>query len=646
MDGTTLMAAWRALLFAFAATQFVPSAPADPQPPDNDVVALQSTLDQLRALLGSAVSATDEHVLREVSLHAVPISLTADQTTRSEIKASGRDIYVPLSFVADLYTAAQVEAVGGGSAAMLAYFRSVTDAVMYRNHPFVPIEEFFGLSGDRRTHMQSAETKQQINSYVIAAVMFVLAHELGHQARNAVYTPTDSDAVMRQKETVADEWGAEAMLSAGYSPLLGVRLATYVLDVHEQYVPAGYQGSHPPSPDRALHLLEKYGDQDLALAKKKAPGAAKDYVQSISAWKQELLEMRQRRADRTIEKLEGASAAGETLASETLAVDYMSGLGVTRDSKKGLLYFRRAAHEGDFWAQAALGYMYLSAANVSTDLAQARLWLGLADMAGSIWATANLSVGTTMTTNKPADAASWCQGKCVVDILTPPLRRCMSSLRSECVDACVNHNDGHFNKGQCERQLCNNVSDQERAFGRCFVEPDSGMWQSCATTCNVANSAPTSAQMRTDEFGNALRQVMESGSGDFASIRVDEKPRGPGETDRDYTVRLPLPDMNDCDVTVYGDSESGVSYTCYQYLGGDEGEANRAFGIVVERLNKELANLGELACDGSRRVPENGRKECVATPRSYRVNLRARLASVRHAGKTSFAVSLWVDTKP
>jgi TPR repeat protein len=663
MRGRRIFPGMLAVAVAMSAAVAILGAIADPSAPlaNADAEVLRATMSQGRDLLAASASPDDARIIRNVTIRVAPDLIQAHSAAAS-ITMSGRDVVVALSLAHELSLAAEiqyVERVFGISNLMQLYFRHFNEAWMYNGRKLLSIEDFVFLDEAGRTKLHSPEIRRQLQGWLEYALIFALAHELGHHARNALYLANDPDEEKRKKERIADEWATEAMLAAGYSPLHGVMLLTILMDFQERNLPSGYQSSHPPTAERALHLLNKYRAQQHAIYQSPRYSSIplKTYIALEEQWAKELEAMRQRRATRTIANMEQQSSAGDVDASTSLAIDYMNGIGVPRDAVKAALYLERAATAGDFWAQSTLGVMYSNGALGAPDFARARFWMGLAAVVGEKAALANLN-----TVSKIAPPVSWCQGKCTLDAALANLTPCVTRERSGCIDSCE-HRYGHT-RSECENRFCNNMSDEQRYFSRCFVAPSAGTWQACAASCDpTASPMPVSTgsnlvpgtpsfgakqAVPADDFGRVFQQVVEAARQDFASIRATAMPRDSEDTSTDYKARLSLPGMTDCLVTVYDNTGISSNYVCDQYRGHDSREAIRTYRSVVSRVNSALAIIGVGPCTESVRRTGSRIPRDVTECRSKLlggVEVRVRQTNTTYAStaSTDCTTDLWVD---
>lgn len=634
-----------------------PVKPANPE-----AATLLTALNRASDLLAASASPEDAMVIRNVKLHVSP-DVIRHHSAVSAITAKGRDVYVALSLAYELSLAAEIQYVErtfGVPDLMRRYFRHFHESYQYEGRKLLPIGEFAFLDDAGRARLGSPEVRRLIAGWVDYALTFTLAHELGHQVRNALYLPEASNVEKRQMEQRADEWGAEAMLAAGYSPLHAMMLLTELMEFQEQILPAGFEGSHPPTPDRALHLLEKYRAQQHAIYQtpRYSMVPLETYLRLEEQWVKELEAMRQRRAERTLTSMEQKSAAGDTDASEALAIDYMHGIGVPRNATKGELYLGRAASAGDFWAQSTLGVYYANGLLGQPNFAKSRLWLELAARVGEKAAQTSLAVIA-----KTAPPTPWCQGKCVFDAVVADLKPCEDRARARCINSCE-HDYGHSH-AECENRYCNDLSEEQRYFDRCFEEPSAERWQSCRMSCGPATiTAATAADTPTgsppaearqalplDDFGRALTQITAAARQDFTAVRGSAEARQPDDIFTIYQARQSLPGMTDCQVMVNDDTSDSPSYICSQYRGPDVDQATRDYRELVSRLNSALATVGASPCtESTRRSGTRFVREVTACRGSLPGNVRVRVqkssSTSAATGNTTYTTNFWVDAPP
>lgn len=77
-----------------------------------------------------------------------------------------------------------------------------------------------------------------------------------------------------------------------------------------------------------------------------------------------------------------AAKQGNVFAQSNLGYMYYNGDGVSQDYKEALIWYKKAAKQGDATAQFNLGLMYYEGEGISQDLTQAYSWLYLAYIHG------------------------------------------------------------------------------------------------------------------------------------------------------------------------------------------------------------------------------------------------------------------------
>ena len=113
-----------------------------------------------------------------------------------------------------------------------------------------------------------------------------------------------------------------------------------------------------------------------------------DYAQALAAWTR-------------------AAAAGRADAMTAIAGLYADGIGVARDSKVALTWYRRGARLGDVASQLNLGDMIARGQGQERDPVEASMWLGLAAAQGNLWAAERKrDLDRTLTAEQAAEADS------------------------------------------------------------------------------------------------------------------------------------------------------------------------------------------------------------------------------------------------
>jgi hypothetical protein len=71
---------------------------------------------------------------------------------------------------------------------------------------------------------------------------------------------------------------------------------------------------------------------------------------------------------------------------------YAKGRGVTQDEQQAVIWYRKAADQGDADAQYNLGIRYADGKGISQDYIEAHMWFSLATVGGEERATKNRSI--------------------------------------------------------------------------------------------------------------------------------------------------------------------------------------------------------------------------------------------------------------
>lgn len=86
------------------------------------------------------------------------------------------------------------------------------------------------------------------------------------------------------------------------------------------------------------------------------------------------------------------AAQGDAKVQVNLGVRYMTGPGVSQDSKEAARWFRKAAEQGDKEAQNNLGSMYVQGQGVQRNYVLAHMWFSLAGTKGVEEAVKNRNI--------------------------------------------------------------------------------------------------------------------------------------------------------------------------------------------------------------------------------------------------------------
>lgn len=100
-----------------------------------------------------------------------------------------------------------------------------------------------------------------------------------------------------------------------------------------------------------------------------------------------------------------AAGQGNAQAQNNLGVMYDNGLGVPQDYKEAVFWYRKAAEQGDEQAQFNLGAMYDLGQGVPQDLIQAYMWYNLAGEAGNKTAASSMKIIETKITSGQVEQA-------------------------------------------------------------------------------------------------------------------------------------------------------------------------------------------------------------------------------------------------
>lgn len=93
-----------------------------------------------------------------------------------------------------------------------------------------------------------------------------------------------------------------------------------------------------------------------------------------------------------MEELKAMAEAGDPVSQCKLAMAYLKGLGIGKDSKMALHWYQRAAEAGNCAAQYNLADMYMRGDGVVPDQAEALIWFKKAAEAGDLDAFYNLGL--------------------------------------------------------------------------------------------------------------------------------------------------------------------------------------------------------------------------------------------------------------
>ena len=98
-----------------------------------------------------------------------------------------------------------------------------------------------------------------------------------------------------------------------------------------------------------------------------------DYITALRVWK-------------------SLAEQGNVQAQNNIGVMYRSGLGISKDDKNAVKWFRLAAEHGDTPAQANLAYMYANGMGVLQDWVYAHMWSNVAASTGFMGAVKNREI--------------------------------------------------------------------------------------------------------------------------------------------------------------------------------------------------------------------------------------------------------------
>lgn len=220
------------------------------------------------------------------------------------------------------------------------------------------------------------------------AVVFVFAHEMGHHARAAFYSTSNSDNYRKEQEKKADMWAIRNLTNIGFPPATGAAIACSYIHQYEKYnFLFKKETQHPPSLERILCVLkESYSDIESIYSNSKYFNKPiSEYKKAYDAMINIIKEKIEEEDRKDIQYYEDAMKTGSVLASFILGRMHFEGIKTKTDFKRAFYYFELASKAGFEPAYTFLGDLYESGKGVKKDDIKALAWFDKAKKAGLLY---------------------------------------------------------------------------------------------------------------------------------------------------------------------------------------------------------------------------------------------------------------------
>lgn len=440
-------------------------APMDPHTRDvramPDNVAMTGDLVRAQDLLVANLPAEERLWLATFPVHCVDFA-TGMNVAVTYPTGTAPGVYIADSFLGGLATYAAAMVMGATfkrpnlEDRYLDYF---WESVFFDKGPLVSIEDYAGLSSGERSRWQSPAVQQTVAVATEQAVLFVLAHELGHKV---LYEQTGVVSGPRAEAKV-DQWALHAIQAAGQIPTFGAAIALSMIARFERYAVVPQQlRSHPRSANRVVDAVRKAEAGNLALYAK-PPYSAKKTVDQWLAHEHGLRAHLEKALKydpgATVASLERAANAGDARAAHAHAI-LLQNLGGADDLVKARRILTANATQGWANSQSLLAFMDYHGRASRSDKQSYYAWAVSAAVLKERYGEHLLQLA-----DKRDEPDSQFR-ECVDREYGLPLATCVARRREACVQSCINH-FGH-SPVACETAFCGSQKQYGDFFQRCY----------------------------------------------------------------------------------------------------------------------------------------------------------------------------------
>lgn len=232
------------------------------------------------------------------------------------------------------------------------YFTYSSRLRNYNNKHLKSLEEYAKLtSQEMQIWNYDSKIGELRETLFLNAVFFVLAHEMGHHAKDAFYKETNNNIdYYNNQEEIADTWACSSLLNIGIPPAVGAAVANgYIYELDRYNFMYGKESYHPPSLERSLKALDlSYSELDEIYSNKKI------FPKPLSEYKSEYKKMRKMLVDKIeidkkskdISSYKYALDKGSPLAAFIIARMYDGGIGVIENNKQAFAHYMKASSWG------------------------------------------------------------------------------------------------------------------------------------------------------------------------------------------------------------------------------------------------------------------------------------------------------------
>lgn len=228
------------------------------QPPVSGEMKRQllADLDTLRDALAESATSTDRRSIEAIKFDIAPITTGALHAYALDTGtiSLGEHFVAGLHLYADA-VAVEIEFDRPGLAAT--YFDYVHVQRLYRNPRIPEVADFARLNRGELQRYEFDRAFQEMRARLsVAALSFVVAHEIGHIVSAGFYDEGASLGRVREIERAADNYAIQLMIDAGFQPYAGIMVANTYLNMFESPFPKDGTAIHTPSLERTLRAFD------------------------------------------------------------------------------------------------------------------------------------------------------------------------------------------------------------------------------------------------------------------------------------------------------------------------------------------------------------------------------------------------------
>lgn len=210
----------------------------------------------LRDALSQSARAGDRQTIKAITFEIAPV-------TTGPIHAfaySDGTISIGERFIASLHVyvdALATEITFDRPNLAVAYMDYTYGQSLYRDPQIPTVSEFARLNhGELEKYTSASEFHEMRARLTVAALSFVVAHEIAHIASAGFYDKNASAGEVQAVEAAADNYAIRLMVDADFHPYVGIAVGNTYLSTFESPFPESEGLLHTPSLERTLRAFD------------------------------------------------------------------------------------------------------------------------------------------------------------------------------------------------------------------------------------------------------------------------------------------------------------------------------------------------------------------------------------------------------